>query len=271
MDCENGFAWVQCCRCRTPYVREAPSSQQLGAFYDQYYDEATPRIPPVVELRVQEVVASFEQFRQSGRLLDVGFGSGTLLNAAKTAGWECWGTEVSSSAVAAADPAWHVHEGDLNDLQLPADFDVICMVEVLEHVGDPRQQIAAATAQLRPGGLLAGTTPNGRGLSARTLGLRWSAFSAPEHLQLFSRIGLRGALNAAGVRSVELVTSGVNPYELKNGIRRKPVTAATRVESGYRLNASLEASRGGRALRSGVNAALGLTRTGDSLKFRAVR
>lgn len=263
---------MRCRRCATTYVHEQVSAEQLDAFYASYYDEDTPTIPTVVENRVTGIVSSFAPFRQTGHLVDIGFGGGTLLSASSDAGWTSWGTEVSSSAIAAADASWVVHQGDVASLDLPAgQFDVVCMVELLEHVAEPAAQLAAALRLLRPGGLLYGTTPSARGISARCLGVRWSAFTPPEHLQLFSPKGLRSALRSSGFATADVTTRGVNPHELMAGLRHRTVQPDDRVASGYRLNMQLESSRAGRVARTSANSVLQALRLGDSLKLRAIK
>ena len=71
-----------------------------------------------------------------------------------------------------------------------SDFDVVIASEVLEHVLDPHAMLVEILRVLRPGGLLWATTPHGRGISARLLGLEWSNVCPPEHLQLFSVAGI---------------------------------------------------------------------------------
>lgn len=263
---------MSCRACRTVHTARLPGAEELAAFYADYYGEGSVDVPAFVATQLQGVVASFARFRGTGRLLDVGFGAGTLLDQAQLQGWSCWGSELSSGAVAAARArGWELHEGHVDALDAPAgSFDVVCMVELLEHVPDPLEHVAAAARLLRPGGLLYGTTPNGAGMSARVLGTRWSAVAAPEHLQLFAGRALRDLLTRNGF-AARVRAEGVNPHELlAAGRGGRTVAAGERVRSGYELNEALISSAHGRVVKRAMNAALRMAALGDSLKFRAV-
>jgi SAM-dependent methyltransferase len=185
------------------------------------------------------------------------------------------GTEIAAGAVDAGQAmGLDIRGGELDELALPdSGFDVVSMIEVVEHVPDPNALLASARRLLRPGGMLYLTTPNGRGISARVLGVRWSVLSPPEHLQLFSIRGLRIVLERAGLVVRKVQAHGVNPGELLRGLRAGDgrVIPGGRVDTSYRLNESLSASRAGAAFKAAANAALNASRLGDSLKVLAER
>ncbi len=92
--------------------------------------------------------------------------------------------------------------GELEKANYPDDyFDVVFASEVLEHVLDPRAMLEEIARVLRPGGLLWATTPHGRGISTRLLGLEGSN----DYFQLFSVAGIKGLRNA-GFRHVEVAS-----------------------------------------------------------------
>lgn len=91
------------------------------------------------------------------RVLDVGCGLGLFLDAARQAGFEVEGTELSDYAAEATRQrlGCPVHVGELAELALPAEsFDVIAAWDVLEHVRDPRGTLAEIRRLLKPGGVL---------------------------------------------------------------------------------------------------------------------
>src|SRR2546427_2680858 len=128
-----------------------------------------------------------EPYRESGRLLDVGCGRGTVALAARAAGWDVYATEISPSCVAELRPLFgkRLHHGSLLDASFrSSSFDVILMIEVIEHLDDPAAYVSASLRLLRPGGCLLLTTPNLRGLSGRLRGDAWRVV-ADEHLTYF--------------------------------------------------------------------------------------
>lgn len=104
------------------------------------------------------------------RYLDVGCGFGGCLVAFARAGFEVCGIELERDRVvlAAANCRDHglrdcIHEASLLDTSLPDSlgrFDVITMVDVIEHVEDIPGALEKAVALLRPGGVLLLEIPN---------------------------------------------------------------------------------------------------------------
>ncbi len=274
------FEMVSCRGCNTLYTASLPDAESAED-YNHYYHEENLNLPDFILRRLDEIIADFSSYRQNGRLLDLGFGAGTLIEAAGRAGWQAAGVEVSQPAVEhVRSLGFDVFCGTLAEANYPTDhFDVVTASEVLEHVSDPQLVVMEIARVLRPGGLLWLTTPHGRSISAHLLGLKWSTVSPPEHLQLFSRRGAKQMLDAAGLRPVRVMTEGVNPYELLNGVRGKGEGAPAsgegkrddfdRVESGYQLNEALMASPSRRLLKDALNGLLNAGRLGDTLKIWA--
>lgn len=296
---KNGFELDSCRSCGTLYARRAGSLD-----YDCYYHDDNLSVPEFVDRWFDETFATFEPYRKTNRLLDVGCGAGSLLHAARRAGWDAEGVEVSRPAAEhVRAQGFEVFCGELKEARYPEGrFDVVTASEILEHLDDPQSLLEEAARVLRPGGLFWATTPHGRGLSARVLGLKWSTVSPPEHLQLFSLAGVRRMLKRAGFRRAGVTSRGVNPFEIWHALRR-PSNGATsnttnaagatseagggtvesapaqqtasagegfqRVATGYRLNEALLKNSATRAVKAAVNAALGATRLGDSIKIRA--
>lgn len=265
----------RCRACGTLYVAELPGAGELED-YDGYYGAENLAVPEFINKRLDEIIAGFEPYRRNGLLLDVGCGAGTFMQAARRAGWDAVGVEVSATAAEHnRAEGFEVFNGELADARYPEGrFDVVVLSEVLEHVAEPGGMLREVLRVMRPGGLLWATTPNGQGFSARALGLRWSAVSPPEHLHLFSRGAVESLLGAVGFVRARVVTEGFNPFEIAGALRGRPapsVHAASneRVQSGYELNAFLTEGGARRAVKGFANGVLRLCRLGDSLKIRA--
>ncbi len=276
---KSGYTLRTCRECGTLFadLAASPPTDPTGLYTDAYGAEEP--VPPLVVASLERLVATAEAFRSTGRWLDVGFGQGDLLDVAARRGWSCYGTEVARPALdRARRRGFTVADDALADARFPAGgFDVVTMIELLEHVPEPRRFLAAAAALLRPGGLLYATTPNASSLNRRALGLGWSAVVPPEHLTLWTARGLRRALAAAGFEACRVRTEGLNPYEIAARLRRgaRPGAGAAptfnRNESAQRLAAAFAGGPARRALKTAINAGLSLLGVGDTLKVRAVR
>jgi SAM-dependent methyltransferase len=265
-----------CCpRCGIIFTHKPASDTRLKELYDHYYDAADFSIPSTLGVSLDRLVRSCERFRRTGGWLDVGFGEGSLLTVAERHGWRCHGTELSLAALAFGERrGWVVTADAKTDTRFPQQgFDVVTMIELLEHVPLPATLLRSAYGWLRPGGLLYITTPNATSFNRMMLGPTWSVISPPEHLTIWTARGLRRALTNAGFATRQIRTEGANPCEvLARWLPwRKGAMLESRNEAGFRLNNAFSSVRCGSKVKAGINCCLTLLGVGDSLKVWAVR
>ncbi len=94
---KNDFRVVACEPCGTLYTAAIPISDE-SQDYDSYYTVENLTVPAFIDQRLDEIVATFEPYRKSNRLLDVGCGGGSFLEAAGRNKWQAFGVEVSRTA-----------------------------------------------------------------------------------------------------------------------------------------------------------------------------
>jgi SAM-dependent methyltransferase len=262
------YVWHSCRECGTHFVHRLPTPQELSDLYAGYYHQENMSPPEFVWNRLHEVLSSFRRYRETGKLLDVGYGAGTVLKVAHQQGWECWGQEVSPEPLRMGrERGWHVLEGDLCAIEVPrAEFDVVSITEVLEHLEHPVPYLRRAFEALRPGGLLYMTTPNGLSMTSRILGVRWSNYAPPEHLQLFTNRSLPELCRRVGFVHGRVRAEGLNPYEIWRRWRRSEAPS-NRVQTAYALNERLSSGVLPRLVKGTANHVLSLTGLGDTLKY----
>jgi SAM-dependent methyltransferase len=268
----QGWAIRRCTGCRTLFAAFVPAASLGGDDYETHYDHAVPTSGAAVDT-LRGLVGSLEHVRDGGGTwLDIGCGAGDLLRAADDAGWDVEGVEVSGSAVRLLrNQGFNVWHGGAEVVERPDGyFDVVSLVEVLEHVTDPAAVLRRARCLVRPGGRLYLTTPHGRGISARLGSTRWRVVCPPEHLQLFSRRGLATLVTDSGLSVVDLRTESLDIGGLR-ALRRTATPHAGAAQVSIAANARLHASRRGRVAKRVANVALRATRLGDSLKLMATR
>lgn len=226
-------------------------------------------VPAVVAASLDGIAASMRPFRTHGRWLDIGFGQGALLDAAARAGFECHGTELSQVALDKGRARGFVTARGTEGFP-DRSFDVVSLVELVEHVEDPAGFLHEARRVLRPGGCLYITTPNAWSVNRFCLGGRWSVFAPPDHITIFTPRGLRRLLVESGFERVSIRAEGLNPFEiLRRPSKEGEAMEFNRAQASTRLCESFSASPGRRRMKAALNALLSLGRVGDSLKVRA--
>lgn len=129
----------------------------------------------------------------SCKILDVACGGGFLSNALARAGHQVTGIDLSRESLAIArrfDMTGRVGYVFGNAYQLPyADrrFDVVCVMDFLEHVEEPEQVVAEAARVLRPGGLFFFYTFNRNPLAWLIVikGVEWFVRNTPKNMHLY--------------------------------------------------------------------------------------
>jgi len=200
------------------------------------------------------------------RLLDVGCGPGTFGGAAADAGWTVTGLELNPLLAerAAADHGFEVVNAPFPDADLAGRrFEVVTMLDVIEHVLDPLAVLAAAHDLLAPRGRVVVFTPNHRGLIVRIAqAMRWATFGVLHqpvteifdgpHVTFFDDRTLPDALRRSGFRldRLEQLPYGPNRSEQAAGLAELGLQAVDRasrhVGGQFRLLAVAEPAGTGR-------------------------
>lgn len=143
-----------------------------------------------------------------GRLLEVGCGTGEMLMAMQSRGWEVAGLDPDPRAAEnARSRGLNVIEGDLrSDAFEENSFDAVVMSHVIEHLHDPRAVLADCHRVLRPGGRIVLITPNTKAWGHQLFGRHWLHLDPPRHLHLFNRRNLAGLVSEAGFERVQGTT-----------------------------------------------------------------
>ena len=166
------------------------SDQRQKSRLDQvqaYYDRLAPRLVAVesrnwhLQSRMALNLETIDQYaKPGGRVLDIGCGTGFLLERLAERGFSGVGIDLSPESVEharrrlaeiGADDRLTAVVGSA--YEPPAGpYDLIALTDVLEHLEDPRACLAALRAQMAPGALLVISTPNRRSLPGAR---RWLA------------------------------------------------------------------------------------------------
>lgn len=199
----------RCRSCGFVFADPQPSDDELTALYAATTD---PIYAEEKRYRLENFRDLFDRHLSiapgTGRMLDVGCHIGAFLEVARERGFEAWGVEPSRWAVEKARAAgFDVSQGTLAEHrpELPSDFDLITIWDVLEHFGDPGRELVLAHDRLAPGGILALTTMDISSRFARLMGRRWP-WLMRMHLFYFNRETLHRMLEQSGFEVLSIAT-----------------------------------------------------------------
>ncbi len=198
---------VSCRDCGLVYTNPRPRQSDLltgyGACVDNtYLSENSSR-----SINAHLSLSTINLFAKSGRLLEIGCFAGHFLNAVR-ADFDVEGVEPSEWACKIARERFKLpvrNEAFTADLFEPNSFDVVALIDVIEHVSDPMSTLKAAVRALKPGGVLYLVTPDIDSLSARLLRGYWWGLR-PAHIYYFDSNTMTRMLKQAGLE-VKLVKS----------------------------------------------------------------
>ena len=145
-------------------------------------------------------LAWIETLRGRGRLLEVGCAYGLFLERARERGWDVTGVELAADCASegTSKTGIPIVPGDFMRVDLPSDFDVIVLLDVIEHMRDPGACVERCAQLLGDDGLLVLETGNLASAWARLLGRRWHFVDPPQHLFYFTPGALDGLLQRNG-------------------------------------------------------------------------
>ena len=155
-----------------------------------------------------ELISRYRHGGAPRTLLEIGFGGGYFLQAARDRGYDVYGIDVDASNHARAAPAFgdHVKNCDLFDAGFAeGQFDVVYMRDVFEHVPNPRSLLAEVNRVSRKDAVLFIEVPNIDGLIYKIVGKRHVCVFGFAHLNYWSPASIETVLRLSGYETVVVV------------------------------------------------------------------
>lgn len=250
----NDYDVWRCASCATDFVNPAPTPEQLKELYDREdwfeggehggyasYDAQTDSSPPWLAALIERI----DSGRASPSILDIGCAYGTHLGLARSRGWGCFGVEPSRHArdiATARHPGIYFTE-TLEEIP-PHRFDLILLLDVIEHLADPYGLFYELMAKgaIGPETVVAVTTPNARSAEALKDPGGWKYRHPPSHLTFYS--GETFATLFRRLRFAKVEITGQHPL-------RSSEAVAPFDDETSELNASIVSQEGLLAIASG--------------------
>lgn len=205
---EEWFELRMCDLCHLKATFPQPSEEEIGRYYasEDYVSHSDTKSGLINRLYHAARVFMLKKKHQwvvdasgksKGALLDVGAGTGHFPHYMKLSGWLVTGLEPDEKARKIAAEKLNMEIDPIENLAtLPAaQYDVITMWHVLEHVHDLKGYMERFRAILKPGGVLIIAVPNHTSSDAKKYGEKWAAYDVPRHLWHFSPKAMESLLH----------------------------------------------------------------------------
>ena len=201
--CASGemFHLHSCADCGFLFTQDAPVEEEMGRYYEtaDYISHTDTRKGLVNRLyhRVRKHMLKHKAdlvetaaCRKTGRLLDVGTGTGYFADTMTRRGWTVEAVEKSAAARRFAKEHFGLEVCPAEALQAedwgPERFDVITLWHVLEHLEKLNETMDRLNELLGERGVLVVAVPNCSSYDAEKYGAYWAAYDVPRHLWHFT-------------------------------------------------------------------------------------
>jgi 2-polyprenyl-3-methyl-5-hydroxy-6-metoxy-1,4-benzoquinol methylase len=255
----DGFHIVNCNACGFKYVLEVASEDANVSYYEGGYSGDRHKQGQEVNASINVDILSRLGLVRGKRLLDIGSGFGFFAARARDdLGMTVFGAELSASERAYAEQILKVPTyASLQDIPSGERFDIISMMEVIEHIRDPKGFLRSIAPLLSDKGVLLIGTDNFESAAVRRMGVGFPKWIPNQHISLFSPVSLRRLATSVG-SFVPLREFSYTPWEYWARIFVIMSTGGRKGVKKFRLADELasEDSRGYKffSLRKAVNA-----------------
>lgn len=209
------FKIKECSGCGLRITFQAPAEDSIGPYYQSENYISHSNTSHGLVNRVYHFARNFMlglkrktvvrvSGKTTGKLLDIGAGTGFFVNHMKQHGWDVEGTEKSDGARNFAKTEFGIDLKPTEDLcQLgEAAYDVVTLWHVLEHIHDPGKNIRAIKKILKHDGKVFIALPNHTSYDALHYRDFWAAWDVPRHLWHFAPMQAKGIFERNGFRLV---------------------------------------------------------------------
>lgn len=203
------FTYFRCEVCEALTVDPIPSDRLGDIYPPTYYSFAAARrsVVQAVKNRLDRrwFASTAAQLRGTSlSALDVGGGAGHQLDVLRAADSRVRRTvvvDIDERARASAEASGHEYVcGRIDDVSIDGRFDLVLLLNVIEHVENPLAVLTRVGRLLTPGGIVLVKTPNYRSLDARLFRHHdWGGYHSPRHFVIFTAASFRSLVAHAGL------------------------------------------------------------------------
>jgi 2-polyprenyl-3-methyl-5-hydroxy-6-metoxy-1,4-benzoquinol methylase len=230
----NNCKVFKCRDCNLIYIYPKPNENELHNMYQNWHGSHQYELNQYGEKYLfNNILLSIKKRGYSGKILDIGSSYGFFLDSARKEGFTVKGLEIAnepfnySKNVLGLD----VDNMTLDEANYPDNnFDILTMLNVLEHVSNPFNILCEAWRITKSPGLILIVVPNALlaypyFILSRKLGVEafvpTSAYTVPSHLTIFSPFSIKNMLTKSGWKVVSIMNAPVitNKSKLKTSLK----------------------------------------------------
>ncbi|NNE67224.1 MAG: class I SAM-dependent methyltransferase [Pyrinomonadaceae bacterium] len=228
---EDSFGVSECRRCGLVFLNPRPDITEFNRIYPSNYhafEFSQEEFGLVYRVRrrleANRLLSWCKSLDDNARILDVGCGDGFHLKLLRDFGnksWKLEGIDLDERAVAIGrKKGLKLHLGSIENSDLSTNsFDLVILIQTLEHVAEPLKLVKQIRDLLRPGGRLIIVTDNTGSLDFSIFKKRhWGGYHFPRHWSLFNRSTLRKLATVSDL-DVEKLTTQVSPVNWTYSVR----------------------------------------------------
>lgn len=219
---EGEFNYYHCEDCGTIFIDPVPVDLLKKIYPSNYYSFVNKGKNPVVRLKEWLDRRFFKKILKQLpgdqlQVLDVGGGTGWMLDVLKQTDRRIRFTQsvdIDEKARETAEASGHAYfEGTIEAFETNRKFDLILMLNLVEHVASPLAVLQKAESLLNPGGVIVIKTPNTQSWDARLYRKTyWGGLHCPRHWVIFSEKSFRILLRSTGLEIKKLYYTQGAPF-----------------------------------------------------------
>ncbi|MDZ4794280.1 MAG: class I SAM-dependent methyltransferase [Bacteroidota bacterium] len=218
----ESFTYYDCPDCGAIFIYPVPVNQLQQIYPPNYYSFATGSKNIVIRFKEwldkKFFIKILKQVQaQEISVLDIGGGTGWILDLLQTADKRINFTQVvdiDEKAKAIAEKKGHTYfRGTIEAFVTDKKFDLILLLNLIEHVADPLAVLQKAQSLLAPGGIIVIKTPNTDSWDARLYKKSyWGGLHCPRHWIIFSEKSFRLLLDLTSLEIKKLQYTQGAPF-----------------------------------------------------------
>lgn len=219
---ENKYSLYKCTICGLIFINPLPVWRELESFYHQNYYGYSNGILYRAQTVFKNIInylrmRLIKKYVKSGRVLDIGCGSGIFLKYLdRHTKFELYGQDISEVSLKLLSNEnsniCYFNQG-LNELVFSDYFSCITMWSVFEHMIEPVEALNEIRRMLKNKGKLILLIPNMDGLQTRLNLKEWFHLDIPRHIYHYNKESILKLLTANGFKIID-----INDFSAEHGI-----------------------------------------------------